>query len=101
MRIRLENELFGISTVPERSWAAKTWSQRATVWLHTEPHDLELEDGGKVIVYHVNGYENGFKIVGRSLSQMNGGCVVPGIDAAFEQHRRNCIREATAALERL
>ena len=51
-----------------RTWAAKTWSQRATAWLHTEPHDLEVD--GKDILYHVNGFENGFKIAGRTLSQM-------------------------------
>jgi len=67
MRIRLENELFGITTVPERSWAAKTWVQRANAWLHEEPHDLELDRG--TVIYHVNGYENGMKVRAETLVQ--------------------------------
>jgi hypothetical protein len=58
-----------VCVTPERSWAAKTWIQRANAWLHEEPHDLELD--GKDVVYHVNGYENGFKVAGRTLSQMS------------------------------
>lgn len=65
-----ERKCFVSGTAPERSWAAKTWSQRATAWLHTEPHDLELEDAGKTIIHHINGYENGLKVTCRTLSQM-------------------------------
>jgi len=50
-----------------KSWAAKTWVQRANAWLHEEPHDLELDRGDAI--YHVNGYENGFKIKAETLAQ--------------------------------